>query len=493
MTKALSQDEKNKRAVLDALRKLSRPLVGDDALLFEGTRFILPEKMKGNTTAAIKYLQDWEQQQSARFEFSRTFNYRPMDGAHAFQATMLKLFGTAGIGQRTDLGMFGSIPPEYKTINVGPGETKHVPWGRVGYSPLEATFTVGAVRSNDFGVVSIIHVEAPRRYRAEVEAFFAVMEIELQTNSIYRGKAITACGSGGEPTFLDPSSVDPTKVVYSEEVLRQLDTNLWSLIRYTDEMRRQGVALKRAVLVEGPYGTGKTLAGMLTAREAVAHGWTFILARPGDKLADVLSTAQIYAPCVVWHEDIDVAAGTAVTSDTALSAMLDALDGITAKGVAVIAGFTTNHVDKIQMGALRPGRIDVVVHVGELDAVGIEKLVKVTIPAGILDADVDFAAVSAAMQGFLPAFAKEAIVRAMNYSISRNKGRLGGIKTADLVDAAHALRPQLELMRQAQEGVTRTPLDEQIRRLVSEGVDGVKVLDNGSPGYVPFTLANASD
>src|SRR5262249_11838703 len=149
-------------------------------------------------------------------------------------------------------------------------------------------------------------VEAPRKYRAHIEAFYQVLEDELRTNSIYRGQAFTG---GEEPIFLDTRSIDPSKVVYSQNVMVQLTTHMWSLLRHTDAMRAAGVDLKRAVLVEGPYGTGKTLAGQLTAKEAVDAGWTFIICRPGkDDLFEVLQTAQLYAPAVVWFEDIDVIA-----------------------------------------------------------------------------------------------------------------------------------------------------------------------------------------
>jgi len=299
---------------------------------------------------------------------------------------------------------------------------------------------------------------------------------ELKDGSIYKGKAFTG---GAEPLFLDLDNLPP--VVYSDEVLTHLDTNMWSLLRYSDTMRANRISLKRAVLVEGPYGTGKTLAGMLTAREAVAHGWTFILARPGkDDLFEVLQTAQLYAPAVVWYEDIDtIAQGS---DDMQISRLLDALDGITNKGTEVLAGFTTNHVSKIQKGVLRPGRLDAVIHVGGLDRVGYEKLIRAVVPGDQLDPDVNFDVVAAAFDGFLPAFAKEAISRAMAYSISRHRGELGVIATEDLVHAADGLRPQLQLMNDAVEGVSRPTVGstfaELVRAEVRDTVNATKFVDS---------------
>lgn len=474
---AETQDQVIKRQILAALDKLGAQTVGEDSLLFEGERFILPANMKGRLSSAIRYLHEYEEQQEREFAFSRTFNFRPWDGANAFQRAMKRLFGTTGVGVKIQ-SFFGDIPPQYRTINVSHTDTIQVPWGRVAFSPLSAEFTLGATRHEDYGVVFALSVEAPRKYRTQIEAFFQIVEDELKANSIYRGKAFTG---GGEPQFLDLTTVDPTRVIYSEDVMVQLETNMWSLLRYTDRMRENKIPLKRAVLVEGKYGTGKTLAGYLTAREAVENGWTFILARPGkDDLLEVLQTAQLYAPAVVWYEDIDtVAQGQ---SDMQISKLLDVLDGITNKGAEVLAGFTTNHVSKIQKGVLRPGRLDAVVHIGGLDAVGFEKLIRVTIPPNLLGV-VDFAAVADAFDGLLPAFAKEAIDRALRYSISRNQGVPDKIHTVDLVNAAHGLRPQLELMDAAREGVRKPTLEGTLEEVFASVVDRAVLLDDDGDPY----------
>src|SRR5262245_54811598 len=162
---------------------------------------------------------------------------------------------------------------------------------------------------------------------------------------------------------------------------------------------------KRAILLEGPYGTGKTLAAYLTAQIAESHGWTFIYCRPSrDDLGQVMGLARLYQPAVVFFEDIDVmAAGGDVDAVTRL---LDMFDGIQAKGTEIVAVLTTNHKERIHKAMVRPGRMDAMVHIGALDRHGIERLIRVTVPEEILAVD-DYDAVYRSMEGFLPAFAKE--------------------------------------------------------------------------------------
>lgn len=467
-----------KAALLATLETLGGLTVTDDDIAFQGTKIVLPETYEGRVSDAIEYLNNYVRSQENHYEFSKVFKYRPWDGAHAFQAAMMKVFGTTGIGQKIDMGFFGSQPPQLISLETGVNESTQVPWGEVSFDPLEAEFTLGSSRDRELGRLFQLSVEAPKKYRKHIDAFFQAVENELQTNSIYKGKAINGAE---QPGFLDVSRVNQKSVVYSGEVLTQLDANLWTLLEHTQVMRDLKIPLKRAVLLEGPYGTGKTLAGMLTAQRAVQNGWTFILCRPGqDDLYDVLKTAQLYAPAVVWFEDIDTLAKGGTEED--ISVLLDALDGITSKGGEVIAGFTTNFVERIQRGVLRPGRLDAVIHIGELDKGGFEKLVKNLIPANLLAKDINYDRVANAFAGFLPAFASEAISRAMRYSIARNNGRPENITSDDLVNAAIGLRPQLDMMNGAKDGANVATLDSVLTNKVSDVIDRTKLVKDDSNG-----------
>lgn len=478
---AVSEAKQIQNAILDLLGKLGGATVTDDDILFSGQKIILPAQYDGRIGEAIDYLKNYERSQSETYEYSRTYRYRPMDGAHAFQATMMNHFGTAGIG-KTIRTMFGDYPPELRTISVAHNKTAEVPWGQVTFSPLGATFGLGATKDREFGLLFHLSVEAPKRFRKHIAAFFELVENELKAHSIYKGKAVTG---GQEPLFLDVEQLDRSKVIYSDETMTQLNANLWSLLEHTKVMRDLKLPLKRAVLLEGPYGTGKTLAGMLTAQTAQANGWTYILCRPGqDDLNDVLKTAQLYAPSVVWFEDVDVVASNGSAGD--ISVLLDTLDGITSKGAEVMAVFTTNFIERLQKGVLRPGRIDAIIHIGELDESGFTKLVKSLIPAHLLG-EIDYAEVTKSFKGFLPAFAAEAINRSMRYSIARTGGVPETVNTADLVAAAEGLRPQLEQMNGASNAQNVVTIEDLLSKIESKAASKTTMI-HGPDGEWRFKI-----
>lgn len=477
----VKKEDPVQQQLLETLAKIGGDLVQEDALVFKGKQMILPEQMAGNIPGVVQYLVDYEEQQEQRHRFHHTFKYRPFDGAHALQAALKKMFGSTGVG-RTTYSFFSATPPEFISVDVGVNEQVQVPWGQVQFTPLEANLYLESKRDKDFGMLFHLSVDAPRKYRGHIEGLFIAVENELREHSIYKGKAVDGAET---PGFIDPFRTDKNRVVYSSEVNRQLSANIWSLIEHTDTQRRLGLPLKRTCLIEGPYGTGKSLAATLTAQKAIQNGWTFVFCRPGvDDLETTMKTANLYSPAVVFFEDIDVIAERG-DSDT-VSRLLDLFDGITNKGSDIICVLTTNHVERIHKAMLRPGRLDSVVHIGALDNVGYERLIRANVPSHMLDPDTDFDAVATAMEGFMPAFAKEASDRAMRYAVDRLNGDDSTLilTTSDFVEAAVGLRPQLDLMEGAGEGKHTATLDLAVRDTVQRAMQGSQLLDSdGDPRF----------
>lgn len=439
------------KEVLANLRVLGGKGIKDEDIIHEGTKFILPSNM--TTAQAMRNLAKMVEALEQKTNFNRTFRYRPWDGAHATYQVLHRTFGS--LGSKSQFSLFGGEkPPQLISFEVGPGQTAEVPWGilTIGAIP-DAEVHLDMTEDKEFGSLFQISIVGPKRLRFEAEGIFKLIEQELETNSIYRGKAI----DGAEmPSFLDLDGIDPRRVTYSGEVLHQLNANIWSLVEKTEDMRQLKLPLKRAVMLEGKYGTGKTLAAFLTAQKCVSNGWTFLYARPGkDDLIEVMRTARLYQPAVVFMEDMDVIPGAndeSTTDNTDISKMLDLFDGINAKGTEIMMILTTNYIERITRGMLRPGRLDAIIHIAALDRTGIRRLLEANVEEVLRDSDIDWEKVADAMTGFMPAFVKEAGDRAIRYAIARGIDP-NNIKllTEDFVGAADGLRPQLELMNKERE------------------------------------------
>lgn len=462
-----SEEEKTRAALLATLDALGGLTVPEDGILFEGDKLIAPAQYAGDIPGLITFLKGYEKSQNSEHEISRTFDYRPYDGANAFQNVLKRIWGTSGVG-KVKWTFFGPQKPELLSVHIDVDKTIQIPWGTVAYEPLEATFELGWSRDREKGIIFSLSCSAPKKHSGRIEALFQLIEKELKENSIYRGKAITAASP--EPGFVRTDWLKPESVVYSQATMDQLDANVWAGIKYTDQYRQHKIRLKRAVLLEGPHGTGKSLAGILTAQHAVRNGWTFILVRPEDDVLEALKTAQLYAPAVVHVEDVERIAGTQ-DGQTAnfVSKVLDALDAVGNKHAEILTVFTTNYVGQIHRGALRPGRLDAVVTVGGLDEQGFERLVRMSIAPELLG-DINFEVVAEAFKGFLPSFVVEAATRAVRFAIARGQGAPQPVSTADLVNSANSLRPQLKLHEDAPAVEGPAPIDMNLQRLLGRAL-----------------------
>lgn len=408
----------------------------------DGPWIALPEGM--SLAAAAKLTQKLAHSMEQTHAFSKTFKYRPWDGAYALQETLKELFGLSGTGKAIH-SFFGTEPPRYMNVEVGPGVEIKVPWGHIDFPPFEGVFKLGIDTHPRYGMLFKIVLEAPKKYEPEIEGLWLAIEDTLRRKSIYKGKAIVgvgrATGDGYDnPSFLDPFAIDPEKVAYRQEVFESLESSVWGPIRTADLQRKAGNPLGLKTLLFGPYGTGKSLAGGLTARVAVENGWTFIQTKTGEEdLSKVLATAELYAPAVVFIEDID----TLIDADPEeMSKLLEMFDGVSSKNKEVMVLMTSNHADTLSKGMTRVGRIDSAIEIGDLDREGIERLIKATFPLDMLEDDIDFDAICEAMEGYAPAFIMGTFKRTKSHAIIRTESLNFKLSTKDFVLAAQSLRNQ---------------------------------------------------
>jgi transitional endoplasmic reticulum ATPase len=431
---------------------------GSHDVEWEGKKFVLPaEPGELSLRRAAEVLAQKAVEEDKLIAVSEIVDALPWDGAQAFARAVEDLFGFGLMEDRP--GMFGPMPPVLRSIKTGPGveDVIQVIWGGIGLPQITGKDQDTVVLQCGMGVVDgerpvfQVNGKMPRGKRHILDTLMALARIYAAERSIYKGKAIRmfvdedgALDWDKEPEFLRLNGALKSELVFSAETAEQIDTSLFTPIRHADACRKLGIPLKRGILLEGPYGVGKSMTAAATANLAVENGWTFIMLNRVGGLQQILDFAHRYAPVVVFAEDIDrVIAGHDRT--VSIDDILNTLDGVHGKDREIITVLTTNHVDKINQAMLRPGRLDAIVSIRLPDAAAAERLVRLY-ARGLVKAETPLPSAREALAGKIPAVIREAVERAKLAAIARTDGASVELTDADLVVAATSMETQLKLL-----------------------------------------------
>ena len=265
------------RQVLAQLAILGGKHTKDDEITFEGKSFIFPEQYRGNFKGIQDFINRYVNAQMEETFVVKTFDYRPMDGAHATYQMLKKYFGYAQT--KAKQGMFGPVPPSEINIAVGyvDGKLQHmnVPWGDMVLPYVGAIMSM-TIEHSEHGELFQLHTRCRKVFKEEVEGFYKAVEQYLMEHSIYRGHAVN-----GDMEYFDTDRVDPSQFVYTEQVWADAATHIFSPMADSKILDDQGFDPKRVVLLEGPFGTGKSGLGRTAAKVATANGWTALICRSG--------------------------------------------------------------------------------------------------------------------------------------------------------------------------------------------------------------------
>lgn len=417
---------------------------------YSGKVITLPDDpRKMSLREAREWLQRLEQADEEVIGVHEVIEAHPWDGAVAFMKAMQRTYGWANPVPTP--GFFGSSPPAMVSIETGVEETATIFWGSFMLPGLSDTVLTCQVDNKNGPVKFVITGQTKRKY---VEAIHALADIARQiarTESIYRGKAIRLLVNDegqinfqAPPKFVDLRRVNPSELVFSGDLQRQVDTNLWTPIEHTDICRMHSVPLKRGVLLEGEYGTGKSLCATVTAVKCEANKWTFVTVPHAKALKAALQFAQGYQPCVVFVEDIDRQLAGERTHQ--MDDILNVVDGIIAKNAEVMVVLTSNNVEAINRAMLRPGRLDAILHIAAPDAGAVQKLLRIygrdrIKPHTLLEK------AGEALAGQIPAVIREAVERSKLYAISQRPGTDWHLTDEDIEAAAKGMEYHLKLLK----------------------------------------------
>jgi transitional endoplasmic reticulum ATPase len=448
---------------------------------------IIPEAMTSREHAKVAL--EIDHAESETIGIHESIVAFPFDGAVAFMKALHTVFGW--VSPAPTPGFFGDSPPTAVSVDIGPGETMQIFWGRFNVPALHGWLSTNVERKDGM-VQFVIGGEVPKSMENKVKYIADVTRAIVQHDSIYKGRPFTMkTQRNGEldydspPKFMDVAKAPTEELLFTGTLERQVQTNLFTPIEYTDACRAQGIPLKRGILLEGPYGTGKTMTAYVTARKAQENGWTFIMVDRVSALHEVLKLARLYAPAVVFAEDVDrVISGQ--DRSVSVDDLLNTIDGIESKHGEIITVLTSNHVENINKAMLRPGRLDAVISVTAPDADTAIRLVR-QYARGLIASDVDLAPVGELLGGKIPAVIREAVERAKLYAIHRVGGDMSKmiLDVDDLVSSAEYMENHLRLLNDNPD--TEVSKQEQLGTLV------VELLSSGIEGTLDDLEDNLSD
>jgi len=408
-----------------------------------GKKIVLPsDPTDMSYDAAIAALTRKKAEDAQVFDVNEIVHGLPWDSAVAIYKAMQELYGI--VTASTKMTWFGPRNPQYLTVKTGIRKTDviQVPIGQLELPNTVAKFELGI--HHDFAYI-VGKVNKADRARL-VEIASRAREI-LAEESIYKGKAIKInvdektgqLSVADQPEFLDVERVLKTDMIHPALVAELINVNIFSPLENTEKCRLNKIPLKRGILMEGPYGTGKSLTARVTAKVAVDNGWGFIMLNRASGLDAALRYSKTIQPMVIFTEDID---RNADRENEEVNQLINTLDGVDTKTNEIMVVVTTNHVDKIDRALLRPGRFDAIISLERPDAATAESLVRKY--AGILLSHKENLAEAGKMlAGQVPASIREVVERAKLAMLQRGTET---IDAQDLTVQAFGMKKHLELL-----------------------------------------------
>lgn len=444
----------------------------------EGSKIIVPLDLP--LEAAVEALKLKIAEQDKVVDLSFDFDMTVPEGALALFRTLDDLYGFVKmIGVP---GFFGDEPPMIINIETGKNQIEQIPWGKFGVPGIEGYLLTDVSWKNKIPFFSLA-ARVPGKHKQEIQTI--VDHMRARHDSVYKGKAITVNFPAMEkkpsfqdffPKFMDLAPLTVNDLIFSADVQDLVDVALFTPLTTTEFCREHQISLKRGILLEGPYGVGKTLTATVTANLAEQNGWTFIHMKNVEDLPRVYAFAAKHQPAVIFCEDLDEVLEDEEGRDAKINGILNSVDGIESKGVELITVFTTNKVENITQAMLRPGRIDTVVPVRPPDAGAVQRLVR-HFAKDKLAATENLAEVGRLLAGKNAAVVREVVERSTLSAVRRQKvkGEALAITARDIEVSARGMEAHNKLLEPKPED-TREPIERGLDNLAAGVLEAARTL-----------------
>jgi transitional endoplasmic reticulum ATPase len=236
------------------------------------------------------------------------------------------------------------------------------------------------------------------------------------------------------------------------EAKRTLHDNLITAIKEPEKFTKMGIRPSRGALLYGPPGTGKSLLAKALATESsaniiVVRGPEILSKWVGESekaIREIFRKAKTSSPCIVVFDELDSLARPRAHEDDVLgnervlSQILTEMDDAGSAGVIVVG--ITNRPDLIDTSLVRPGRLDLILHVGPPDEKARLEILRIASKRMPLAADIDLDVIAQSTKNFsgadLLALCREAGVFALRHGSDI-------ISNADFANAARLVRPSI--------------------------------------------------
>ncbi|WP_245449535.1 AAA family ATPase [Chelatococcus asaccharovorans] len=414
----------------------------DTQVRHDGKEIVLPgDPTRMGYDDAIRTIQRIKEQEEQVFDVTETVAGPAWDAIVALNRAMQDIYGVVLAQSR--MTFFGEIKPDLLTVITGPhvADRVQVPVGQMSLPNVSAPVIVGL-----FGGGAYIKGEVRRKDRTILIEIANRARQFMREASIYRGRAISLLvdddgdiSLSQQPEFMDLAGVTESQMIHTAETEALIRTNILSPLRNTAACRKHKIPLKRGILLEGRYGTGKTLTARVTAKVAIDNGWTFVMLNRSQGLKAAIEFAKAYQPCVIFAEDIDRAADR---EDEEVNDLVNMLDGLITKDMEMMVVLTTNFIDKIDRALLRPGRFDAVISIQPPDAATAVRVIK-AYAGNLLPEDTDLTGVADLVAGQIPAMIREVVERAKLAMLSESRASLSA---EDLYVSALGMKRHQELL-----------------------------------------------